>query len=135
MAEIAGRKLLIQRDIIGVPTTIASVRSKSVSISNEPIDITTDDSDGWRTLLAEPGNRTVDISVSGVMVDDELRALILAATDSVVLESISIVYPDGGSIEGSFYLNSYSETGEYQDAVTFEASLQSSGPITYSTGE
>jgi len=133
MAEAPGRDLLIQRSTDGGTTynTIASVQSKSISINNEPIDITTDDSDAWRTLLAEPGNRTFDISVSGITKDDDLLAAISAATSSISLQDIKIVYPDGAEHEGDFFLNAVTYSGEYNGAVTFEATLQSTGEITY----
>jgi predicted secreted protein len=42
--------------------------------------------------------------------------------------------PDGGIISGDFYLATDSETNPYKDAVTFEGSLQSSGPVSYVPG-
>jgi predicted secreted protein len=48
-----------------------------------------------------------------------------------MLTDITIEYPDGAVIDGDFYLVSVEEAGEYQDAVTFSASLQSSGEYTY----
>lgn len=131
--EASGRDLLIQRSTDGGTTynTIASVRTKSVAINNEPIDITTDDSDAWRTLLAEPGNRSIDLSVSGIWTDDDLLAQISAATASVALQDLQIVYPDTSTHEGDFMINTFNVTGEYNGAATFEASFQSSGSVTY----
>ena len=37
-------------------------------------------------------------------------------------------------VRGDFYLATYSETNPYKDAVTFEASLQSTGPVAYTPG-
>lgn len=131
--EASGRDLLIQRSTDGGTTynTIASVRTKSVAINNEPIDITTDDSDAWRTLLAEPGNRSIDLSVAGIWTDDDLLAQISAATASVALQDLQIVYPDTSTHEGDFMINTFNVTGEYNGAATFEASFQSSGSVTY----
>lgn len=133
MAAAPGRDLLIEYSTDGgtTYTTIASVREKSVAKTNEPIDVTTDDSDAHRTLLAEPAMRTVDISVSGVTDDDYLITQISAATASIVLEDVRVTYPDGGTDEGTFFLNSVTRTGSYQDAVTFEAQLLSSGQIVF----
>lgn len=133
MAAAAGRKMLLEYSTDGgtTYTTLASVREKSVNKANEAIDITTDDSNAYRTLLAEPGMRTVDISVSGVTDDDYLMTQISAGTASLTFEDIRVTYPDGGTDEGTFFLSSLSRTGSYQDAVTFEAELQSSGEITF----
>lgn len=131
MAQTAGRNLIIKRSTDGGTTynAIASVRSKSVTINNEPIDVTTDDSDAWRTLLAEPGSRSIDITVSGVTDDDTLMTAIMAGTSSVALHDIQVDYNGAFTLTGDFYLNSLTYTGEYTDAVTFEASLQSSGEV------
>jgi len=132
MAKSAGRKLTIaiSPDGIAPYVVIASVRSKSITIGNEPIDVSEDDSDAWRELLAEPGNRSVDITVSGVTKDEVLMDKITAGTSSIALEFVQVDYNSEFTLTGTFYLNSLAYTGEYQDAVTFEASLQSSGVIT-----
>jgi len=131
MAEAIGRDLLIQIDTGGGYTTIAAVRTKSVSINNEPVDITSDDSDAWRTLLAEPGSRSMDMSISGLTTDEVLMDIITTGTSSYALSDYKIVYPDTSVHTGDFFLASLSRTGEYNGAVTFEASLQSSGEVVY----
>lgn len=125
MAASNGRDLAIKLDA----TLIAMVRTKSVSINREPIDVTTDDDAGWRALLAEPGERQVDLSVSGVAGDGTLRDL--SMEDPAVLSAMTIEWPNGDSMTGDFFLNSYSESGEYNGSITFDASLQSSGAQTY----
>ena len=49
----------------------------------------------------------------------------------MMLTDITIEYPDGATLAGDFYLASVEETGAYNEAVTFSASLQSSGQWTY----
>ena len=129
MAAGSGRNLKLQRSIDGGLTyvTVAGIRTKSFTIGMEPIDVTTDDSNAWRTLLAEPGNRTIDCSGSGVSEDDSFLALVLASTASVVLEDMQLLLPSGAKIALSMAITSYAATGEYQGAETFEISFQSSG--------
>ena len=126
MAASAGRELLIKKGV----SVIAGVRTKTVTINGEPIDVTTDDDSGFRTLLASAGLRSIDLSVEGVTKDATLRAIV-AGVSSQLLTDISIEYPNGDTIDGDFYLVNIEESGEYQDALTFSASLQSSGPFTY----
>lgn len=120
-----GRSMILR--IGAVP--VAGVRTKSFNVNGSPIDVTTDDDSGWRKLLDEPGEKTVDMSVSGVTKDDVLLQHGLNNLDRVI--TLSLVRPDGGSIDGEFFVASYSETGEYNGAVSFEASFQSTGTITY----
>lgn len=133
MAEASGRKLKIKRSTDGGLTynVIASVQSKTVSKTNEAIDITTDDSDGWRKLLAEPGFRTNDVNVSGVTKDSILMAAISAGTSSVALHDIQVEYPDGDTDTGDYFFSNLQRTGEHTGAVTFEASFQSADEIAY----
>jgi TP901-1 family phage major tail protein len=126
MAADVGRNLTVTRGAV----LLAAVRTKSVAINREPIDITNDDSDGWRTMLEEPGERSVNISVSGISDDGVLRDAVLGASN--VLQDITLTWPDGATLNGDFFLASYTENGTYNDAITFDAELQSSGQPTYS---
>nr|WP_297388266.1 phage tail tube protein [uncultured Roseateles sp.] len=116
--------------VVYTQDVIAGVRTKGATINAEGIDVTTDDELGWRTLLRDPSSRSVDLSVEGVTKDDELRAAALA-TGLQPVSIVSIEYPDGSHLLGDFYLASLEETGEYTDALTFSASLQSSGIVYY----
>jgi TP901-1 family phage major tail protein len=107
---------------------LAGVRSKNPSFNKEPIDITDDNSAGWRELLATPGQRDVTIPVSGVTKSPFLRQ---AFFNSDILRDVELEYPDGGILSGTFFLASYSETGEYNGAITFSTELQSSGAVAY----
>lgn len=132
MAEFAGRKITIaiSPDGIAPYVVIAAVRSKSLNISREAIDVTSDDSNANRTLLDEAASRSIDASVSGVMTDEVLLDKIMTAEASQALEFCQITVDSSYTFTGKFFLNNVTVTGEYQDAATFEASLQSSGVIT-----
>lgn len=126
MASNVGRKLkLLKNDVV-----IAGLRTKGIAFAGEPVDITTDDDLGYRTLLGEAGQVTVDISFDGVTKDAVLRAEALSNVQ-LLLTDISIEYPNGDTLSGDFFLAGYEETGTYNDAVTFTGSLQSSGAWTY----
>lgn len=126
MAAAKGRELLVKKG----STVLAGIRTKGVSMNGEPIDITTDDDAGYRALLNDAGTYSIDLSIEGITKDDTLRSLI-AAGGSLMLTDITIVYPDGKTLAGDFFLNSLEETGTYNEAVTFSGSLQSSGAWTY----
>jgi predicted secreted protein len=127
MAAANGRELKILKN----NNPIAGVRTKTVAIAGEPIDITSDDDLGYRTMLAEAGTYSIDLTVEGVTKDDTLRSVILTG-GTLLLTDISIEYPDGSTITGDFFLASVEDSGEYADALTFSASLQSSGAWVYS---
>lgn len=121
-----GRAMLLRLNGVGV----AGLRTKSVSIAGEPIDITSDDDDGIRKLLDAPAELQVNISASGVTKSDSLLQIALQQADRV--NPMQIVRPDGGTLSGDFFLASYTETGEYNGASSFEVELQSTGVVSYS---
>lgn len=127
MTASIGRSYVVKKN----GTAIAGVRTKSLSINHEPVDITTDDEDGFRTLLSEVGESSFELSVDGVTKDS---VLFDAATGSAskLLTDVTIEHPNG-TISGDVYLSSYEETGAYNDAVTFSATFQSSGTWTVGT--
>lgn len=126
MAANPGRELVIKKNSVA----IAGVQTKSVSVDGSPIDITSDDDSGWRTLMEEPGMRAVDMSIEGVTKDAVLRAAIFDGT-SLLLTDVTLDYPNGDALSGNFYLANLEENGTHNDAVKFSGSLQSSGEITY----
>lgn len=129
MPRAVGRQLVVRRVVGGTPITIAAIQTKNPTIAREPIDVTTDDDDGFRTLLATPGKKQIDLSFSGVTEDDVL--LEAAAAGANVFERINLLYPSGATIEGDFFFNNLSITGETEGSTTFEGEMQSSGAWTY----
>ena len=72
MAAQLGRTLGLQLDTTGSGSyqTIASLRTKSLKISNEDVDVTTGDSaNQWRELLANAGVKSMEISFAGLFDD------------------------------------------------------------------
>lgn len=126
MAANVGRELIVKRG----STVIAGLRTKSISFNGEPIDITTDDDSGYRTLLGDPATLSIDMSVDGITKDNSLRNTALSG-GTLLLTNINVTFPNGDTITGDFYLASVEESGAYNDALTFSASFQSSGAWTY----
>lgn len=124
MAAAIGRSYVIKK----ATTALAGVRTKSLSINHEPVDITTDDEDGFRTLLGEVGESSFELSVDGVTKDSTLFD-VATGSATKLLTDITIEHPNG-TISGDLYLASYEETGAYNDAITFSATFQSSGTWT-----
>lgn len=123
MSKDIGRNLVLSYD--GTP--IAGVRTKSLSVNNETIDFTDDDSNGWQTLSTAVGQRNVTVSVSGIYVDDALLDFSLGEN---IQGDFSLANEDGRTIAITGNITSYSESGEHTGAVTFEAEIESSGEVT-----
>lgn len=112
--------------------TLAGVRTRGHTLSNELVDVTSDDSNGWQTFLATPGIRSVEISVGGIT---ENQTLIADFYSGLANGATVINLPTTtGTAAGTFMLESFSETGEHDGAVEFEATFKSSGPVTFTAG-
>jgi TP901-1 family phage major tail protein len=133
MTANVGRTIIVFWGDEDPQPAVAGIKEKSVSFSGEAVDITNDDSGGWRELLDAAGVNGVEISCSGVALDDTLRAdwFSGASATGKRMQKAAFQYKDGGKIAGTFYLQEYSETGNHDDQITFEATFLSSGVVTY----
>lgn len=131
MTAFVGRKAVLSQ---GSPlVAIAALRTKTMTMANEPVDVTSDDDAGFRKLLADPGNKTLDISVEGVAKDvASFSALLTLATSGTdILDSFSLLFPGIGTIAGEFVVSSFEVGAPYNEAATFSCTLQSAGAYTF----
>lgn len=126
MTAFVGRRIIL----LWGGDEIPGVREKGIKLDGAPIDVSSEEDGGWATLLSggDVSERKVEISLSGVTKSQHLKADWFAGT---IEKAISITYPDGREMSGTFQLSSYSEKGPYKDATTFEATLMSSGMVTF----
>lgn len=129
MAKAAGRDFALKKNSV----VIASVRTKGVTWNGTAIDVTSDDDDGATTYLADAfASTTLELSVEGLTDDDVLSDLGFSTTDSDKhMSDITLERPNGDVISGTFIMTSYGETGQYQEATTFTATLVRSGAHTF----
>lgn len=124
---IVGRQILLT---VGTQS-ILGVQTKGLTANNERLDTTDDNSDGWASAMAIAGQKSLELSMSGLLKNLELLAAYF--NNSQMFEA-TITYPDGSTATGSFFLDSFSHTGEYNGLATFDASLSSSGEVTFTAG-
>ena len=129
MSALVGRKVTFTPTNGGA--AVIGVRTKSITINNEPIDITSDDDNGFRTLLNEdPAERSIDFTAEGILKDAELINL-ASAGGSILISEYEMDIPGIGTFSGDFYFGNLEIGAEYNDAVTFSADIQSSGEFTF----
>jgi predicted secreted protein len=112
-------------------SSILGLREKGIAIAGEPVDVTSDEDSGWRTLLTVAGQNEISLSISGVTKDKTLIGDWFQGTRT---KEAIITYPDGSTLTGDFYLSSYTDTGPYMDAITFDATLLSTGEVVFVEG-
>ncbi len=138
MAKQLGRALLVKIGDGEASETFANLcglNSKSLTINNSSIDVTTPDCTSpegalWTQTLA--GLKNVSASGDGFFEDSTAEArmntVAMSADNSV---NMQIVVPDFGTYAGAFRISSLEYGGETEGGVTYSLSLESNGAITF----
>lgn len=134
MAAQLGRTLALQIDTNGSGSysTIASIRTKSLKIANEAVDVTTGDSaNQWRELLANAGVKSMEISFAGLFDDAVPINLVNTLMQAGTIRNFKITHPSLGTYTAPFQISAFEIAGEYNGALEFTATLESAGEVTF----
>ncbi len=133
MAVQAGRDLLIKLDDgTGVFRTVAGLRSRQIAFNATAVDVTHAESAGrWRELLAGAGVRRAGVTGAGIFRDEASDASVRQVFFEGLIRQWQIVIPSFGTLQGPFQVSALEYRGEHDGAVTFETTLESAGPVTF----
>jgi len=138
MAKQLGRALLVKigdGEASEVFSNLCGLNSKSLTINNSSIDVTTPDCTApegalWTETLA--GLKNVSVSGDGFFEDSTAEArmnTVAMAADNVA--NFQVVVPDFGTYAGAFRLTNVEYGGETEGGVTYSLSLESTGVVTF----
>jgi len=133
--EQAGKDWLLQVDSDGMGTfvTVGGLRSKSMSLNADGIDVTNHGTAQNRTLLDGAGILSMSVSGSGVhngdattldLIDDNMR------TQTLTTFRLADVAAGARTYTASFKITSFERASEFNAEQTYSISLESSGVIT-----
>ena len=139
MAKQLGRTLLVKiGDGAGSEafTAIAGLNSKSITINNSAIDVTTPDAttpSGALFAQSLNGLKSVSVSGDGIFLDESAQEgrLNTIALQADPVANFQLVVPDFGTYSGEFRVTSLEFGGETDGAATFSLSLECNGTVTY----
>ena len=139
MAAGKGSSFLLKENSTGTPATVGGLRSTSMTINGEMVDITSKDSNAFissgndkaRDLLQGGGVRSLSISASGVFTDSSTENLVRGFAFDGAIQNYDLVFSDGSKIAGAFLITSYERAGEFNGEETYSLTLESSNTITY----
>ena len=139
MAAGKGSSFLLKDNSTGTPATMGGLRSTSMTINGEAVDITTKDSNAFitsgndkaRDLLQGGGVRSMSISASGVFTDSSTENILRGFAFDGAIQNYDLVFSDGSKISGAFLVTSYERAGEFNGEETYSLTLESSNTITY----
>lgn len=134
MTAQKGKDLLLKVDSDGTGTfvTVAGLRTRSLAINAETVDVTHSESAGrWRELLDGAGAKSARLSGSGIFKDAASDALVRQYVFDGTIRSWQVVVPDFGEITGLFQVTSLEFAGRHDGEITFDLSLDSAGPLSF----
>lgn len=144
MAAQKGKDILMKINTSGSTyVTVGGLRSTSITLNDESVDITNKDSAGTRTLLAGAGVNSVSISGSGVFTDSTSEVLVRTSyaaqqntsdgsqAQTPAFKNFQFLVTDLGTYTGSFQITSIEYAGEYNGEATYSMSFESAGYITF----
>ena len=134
-----GSSFLLKDNSTGTPATIGGLRSTSMTINGEAVDITTKDSNAFissgndkaRDLLQGGGVRSMTLSASGVFTDWSTENILRGFAFDGAIQNYDLIFSDGSKISGAFLVTSYERAGEFNGEETYSVTLESSNTITY----
>ena len=135
MAAQKGRNVLIKYNSTGSTyVAIGGAREITLTITNEPVDITNSDDAGIRKLLEGAGVNSIGIKLQGVYVEDAAATAIRIDAATNAHRNYQFIMP--GTVpktyQGSFMTASWEEAGSYNGAATYNLTLESAGAVTIS---
>ena len=134
MAAQKGAALLLKINTTGSTyVTVGGLRSTSITLYDEAVDVTNKDSSGNRTLLADGGIHSVSVSGSGVFTDAASETTLKDAMNASTFKNFQVIVPDFGTYQGAFMVATLEYAGEHNGEVTYSVTLESSGAITFTS--
>lgn len=134
MGAQKGKDLLLKIDGSGTGTftTVAGLRSRSLTFNAETVDITHQESAGqWRELLEGAGVRSARVTGAGIFKDQASDDMFRLAFFTGAIKTCQVVIPDFGIVQGPFQITSLEWTGRHDNELAFEASLESAGALAF----
>jgi TP901-1 family phage major tail protein len=133
-----GRLLLIEVEQTpgeGDFIPLGGLRTKSLKINNEAVDVTSDDDEGYRKLLEGAGINSIEGNGAGIISDAQGFDIAREAAEDNVHINMRVTIP--GSTysrvyEGLWQITECEMSGEYKDSAQYKMTFASDGEITKS---
>ncbi len=105
------------------------MRTTSMTVNAEIVDVTNKDSAGWRELLSGAGVRRMSVSGTGVFTDSQAESLMRSHALAGSVANYQIVFENGDLFSGAFQVASLDYSGDHNGERTYTLSLESAGPV------
>ncbi len=109
--------------------TVAGLRTTQMSISGDPVVITTKESGGWREMLSGAGVRSVSVSAAGIFLGSAAEAQVRANAMNGTLDDYELSFEDGEKLRGRFLVQKLDYSGDFNGERNYTLQLESSGAV------
>ncbi|HKX77621.1 MAG TPA: phage major tail protein, TP901-1 family [Novosphingobium sp.] len=112
-----------------VHETVAGLRTTQMSVTGDPVVVTSKDSGGWRQLLSGAGVRAVSVSAAGIFLGSVAEARVRANAMAGTLDDYELSFEDGEKLRGKFLIQRLDYSGDFNGERNYTIQLESSGPV------
>ncbi|MEY4721592.1 MAG: hypothetical protein RIQ46_1317 [Pseudomonadota bacterium] len=109
--------------------TVAGLRTTQMSITGDPVVISSKDSGGWRELLSGAGSRAVSVSAAGIFLGSAAEAQVRANAMAGTLADYELSFEDGEKLRGRFLIQRLDYAGDFNGERNYSLQLESSGEV------
>jgi len=134
MTAQRGKDMLVRIGDGGSPenfTSVAGLRTKTISLNAREVDTTHAESNGWRELLGAAGVRQCSVSGAGVFLNDAAADLIRANFFAGAIANFALVIPGMGTLSGPFLIANLDYSGDHDGEATVSMALASAGAVSF----
>jgi len=129
MSKLKGQFFRLYVEIDSTFTLLAALRSTTMTLNNEAVDITDKDGTLWKTLLEGAGVESISIKASGMCNNSASFAFIRTNAITGALVKMRIESNIYDIYDGVFKITSMESSGDYNKEEIFSLSLDSSGAL------
>ena len=109
--------------------TVAGLRTTQMSINGDTVNITSNESGGWRELLSGAGVRSVSVAASGIFLGSAAEEQVRASALAGLIDSYELSFEDGQKLRGRFLIQRLDYSGDFNGERNYAVSLESSGAV------
>ncbi|MBS7668220.1 MULTISPECIES: phage major tail protein, TP901-1 family [Croceicoccus] len=109
--------------------TVAGLRTTNMSITGDAVNVTTNESGGWRELLSGAGVRQVSVSAAGIFLGSSAENAIRGHALAGTIADYELSFEDGERMQGRFLVQRLDYAGDFNGERNYTLTLESSGPV------
>ena len=125
-----GRDFVLKIGDGGAPevfTALGAARLVSLTINNQPADITAMKDSGCQTLAADAGVQMLEITLDGLFKDAAAEETLRLSAFNRTIKNYQLVFPNGDLLAAAFVIAAYHRAGAFDGLETFTVTLIRSG--------